>query len=198
MGGEGPLSAVLGAMAGIAGDPLSAGARGILLQAYEEGRANYEGVAIPFDIYARRILQLVVLPRGDSREEWAEDLAERLGRSGGPDLYLAIACEEGVPGAWQAFQDRYEPRMRRIASARGARGFDIERLASEILGDLYTPAEGSGHNTRLGAYSGTGSLHSWLAAILRRKVSDDRRSRARSPVNGATGRSIDTTEKSVW
>jgi RNA polymerase sigma factor (sigma-70 family) len=135
-------------------------------------------VGLPFETYSRRVLDLVVVPRGTARVEWAEEMAERLTRSGGPDLYLAIACEERLPGSWEAFRERYESNLRRLARANGARGFDIERVAGEVISELYAPRGRGRHRTGLGTFSGAGSLLAWLTVVLRRRLADERRTLA--------------------
>jgi RNA polymerase sigma factor (sigma-70 family) len=145
------------------------------VDAWDVGRGRYPGLALPFDTYARRVLELVLLPRGADRVDWTAELAERLRRSGGPDLYLAVACEERVSGAWEAFRDHYEPKLRSLARAHGARGFDIGRVAADVLGELSVPRASGRRRTGLGAYAGAGSLLAWLTVVLRRRMSDERR-----------------------
>jgi RNA polymerase sigma factor (sigma-70 family) len=157
---------------------------GLLVRVHGEGRERFPTVDLPFEVFALRVLQVVARPSGPNLELWPEELAERLEKSGGADLYLAIACDLGIEGAWEAFQQVYLPALRRIARNRGVRGSDVEEVAATLLADLATPAEGGAARTPLGSYSGAGTLLGWLTAVLRNRMVDERREEDRRTRTG--------------
>jgi RNA polymerase sigma-70 factor (ECF subfamily) len=94
-----------------------------------------------------------------------------------PDLFLAAACERGLPGAWDRFQAQYVPRIRaflrspRVGADEAASG----ALADELLGRLFLPPKSGDTRTRLGTYDGRASLFGWLCTVARRAWIDERR-----------------------
>jgi RNA polymerase sigma factor (sigma-70 family) len=167
--------------------PIPPGREALLRRVYDEGRANYGPLDLPFEVFARRVLELVARPSGPKIHLWVDELAERLNRSGDADLYLAIACDEKIPGAWEVFQERYVPKLRTLAHRNGARGAEVQHIAEGLLGDLFTPPKRGKARTHLGTYSGAGSLIAWLAAVLNHRMTDERRSRE-SARRSASGR----------
>src|SRR5258706_3970078 len=167
--------------------PAAPGHEPILRRVFEHGRSVYGPLDLTFEVFARKVLELVARPSGPKLHLWAKELEERLAKSGDADLYLAIACEEGVPGAWEAFRKRYVPNLRSLARRNGARGSEIDHASEGLLGDLFTPPKRGNAKTQLGTYSGSGSLLSWLAAVLHHRMTDDRRAR-NSARRGHTGR----------
>lgn len=168
---------------------------GVLRRVHEEGRVSYGTLDLPFEVFARRVLEVVARPTGPSLEQWPEELAARLERSGGGDLYLAIACEVGIPGAWEVFQQDYVPALRSLARRHGARGSEIEEAASGILSELCSPATKGPARTQMGTYSGAGSLLGWLSAILKNRIIDERRGRDRRQRTGEAWRERRDTER---
>lgn len=148
----------------------------LLRPAFDDGAAAHGALPFSFDVFSRRALALTVrrLERSmpsPSREE----IADALSRAALADLYLAVACEDGVPGAWERFAERYERTIVALAVRRGASNADAEELASELPGELFTPPPDGGSRTRLGTFDGAGSLQGWLAVIVQRRLADRRR-----------------------
>ncbi len=90
-------------------------------------------------------------------------LEEALQRLVVSDLYLAVACGQGVESAWKRFRGQY----RRLIEATAARaGGEVE--ADELLSELFVGgARGGG---RLQSYRGEGSLAGWIEILVRRRI----------------------------
>jgi RNA polymerase sigma factor (sigma-70 family) len=99
----------------------------------------------------------------------------RLSRTVRRDLFLAIACEEKVPGAWEIFQKTYEAGLRARASGQDGAA---RTVSDGLLADLYQPRVSGTSRTRLGSYDGSGPLGAWLHTVLRHGATDERRRRA--------------------
>ncbi|HVS09119.1 MAG TPA: sigma-70 family RNA polymerase sigma factor [Planctomycetota bacterium] len=110
-------------------------------------------------------------------------LAEVLAQTRGADLYLAIACDAGVAGAWECFTARYGSRLRGLARHFGLSTGDAETLARDLPGDLVSPPPSRTARTIIGTYDGSGTLFDWIATIVARRVTDRMRARARAPEN---------------
>ncbi len=141
---------------------------------YLEGRQAYPGVDLAPEAFAAA-WDRHAAGRG---ARWAAE-----GRGGGQplsarDLYLATACDVGVPTAWETFCLEYLPRLRGLLRKHGA----TEAEAAEVLDDLpgllcERPPNAPGH-TRIGTYDGSGRLISWLSIFSLRAVNGRRRPRA--------------------
>ncbi len=105
----------------------------MLRRGYEEGRAAHGPLDLPVGIYAERVLLLTARRLGAAATE--EEIAGALARAALGDLYLAVACEEGVPGAWERFTEEYGGTLVALAVRRGARGGEAEDLARELPGE---------------------------------------------------------------
>src|SRR5687767_1519562 len=101
--------------------------RASLRRAYDEGRGEHPTLGLSLDRYAATVLALV--QRRYSRlglEATAARVQEAIVTCVAPDLYLATACEVGVPGAWDAIHRLYLGRLTGLALRRGAGGVDGE------------------------------------------------------------------------
>jgi RNA polymerase sigma factor (sigma-70 family) len=105
------------------------------------------------------------------------------------DVYLAIACDEQVPGAWERFIELYRPRLLGLGIRAGSTPTDAPELVDSLLGDLCAPAPRGRARTRLGTYDGSGSLFAWLAVMLKRRLADRLRARRMLPLDGGAGAS---------
>jgi RNA polymerase sigma factor (sigma-70 family) len=146
-----------------------------LRAAHEAGRRAHPDLRLPFEAFAA----------GAARRPGAPtEVAEALGRAAQGDLFLAIGCEVGAPGAWERFCGTYRERLEALLLARGAGRADAEALAADLLADLALPPPRPGPRTLLGTYDGSGSLFAWLAVILARRRA---RIAARRPVSLSPG-----------
>jgi RNA polymerase sigma factor (sigma-70 family) len=107
-------------------------------------------------------------------------LDEFLRRTALADLCLALACEAGIPAAWEAFTRVYAPQIRWMALGKGASGPEASAIADELPGALACPPARGGVRTRLGTFDGTGSLRAWLRTIVGCAVADLRRAPRRA------------------
>jgi RNA polymerase sigma factor (sigma-70 family) len=98
-----------------------------------------------------------------------ETLRDVVGRMPLADVALAIACAEGVAGAWEALVARLRPRLEGLARRRGASDADAAALAGDALAEMTVPAGPRGRRP-IDTYDGAGSLFGWAAVILVRKL----------------------------
>ena len=152
-----------------------------LRRGYEEGRSVHGPLALSYEAFAARAMDLTRrrLERLGGPPAPAE-VDEALARAALGDLFLAVACEEGTPGAWERFTAAFGRTLVALAIRRGASSAEAEDLAREIPGELFTPPPRGGCRTRLGTFDGAGSLTGWLAVIVQRRLADRRRAAART------------------
>src|SRR5688572_3084681 len=129
-------------------DRLLAGCRDLLESALAEAEASWGRFDLPLERFASRAAALVAsrLERAGV-EATAGEAREVLRRTARADLALAIACEEGVPGAWEALVAGLLPRLAGLARKRGLSQADAEALASDVVSDLSLPAAWSRSRT---------------------------------------------------
>jgi RNA polymerase sigma-70 factor len=155
----------------------------LLRRGFDEGRAAHPGPGPTFEAYARHVLDRTRRRlSGDGGDPPGDEVAEALSRAALADLYLAAACEENLPGAWEAFAGFARTTVLALALRAGASRAEAEELAQSIPGELYAAPPGGAARTRLGTYDGSGSLAGWLAVIVRRRVADRRRGPAAAMV----------------
>jgi RNA polymerase sigma factor (sigma-70 family) len=158
---------------------LASAHRDRLLSVYEKGRQAYGGLPLDFDAFTPRALECVRRRMARAGLALTPDrVGEALSSSHVADLFLAIACDEGVAGAWEVFADRFGPRLRELALRGGAARGEAGDIARELPGELCTPPPTGNTRTHLGTYDGTGSLLGWLKVIVLRRVVDRRRAHA--------------------
>lgn len=153
----------------------------ILRAGFEAGRVEYGPLPLDFERFASAAHAAVVrrVPGDRIGAMLASTVETAFAKMALPDLFLAVACENGIAGAWEVLTSRLRPRLRSVVRARGVTGDEADEIVLEILGDLATaPADGRGR-TQLSGYLGAGSLAGWLSVIAFRRVVD--RARARKP-----------------
>ena len=168
-----------GAWAGSALEPL-------LRRAFEAGSREYGPLPLTLEVFARRALELArarLLRSGLPCPP--ERIAELLERAAVADLYLSIACEEGLERGWEAFTARFLPRVKALALWHGASPSEAEDLALDLPGHLAAPPRGGAPRTRLGTYNGAVSLFDWLAVIVVQRLTDRWRTLRRAPREAA-------------
>jgi RNA polymerase sigma factor (sigma-70 family) len=99
----------------------------------------------------------------------------------GSDLYLTVACDLGVDGAWEAFERAFVPRLKGLFQRRGIPVTLGEEILADLPGDLCTPPPRGGARTRIGSYDGTEDLFSWLAVVVLRRRADRVRTLTKMP-----------------
>ena len=167
-----------------------------LQREYKKGKKKFAGLDLPFESYAKKVFSLVCgrLEQGQIPKS-KERILEVLELTACMDLYLTIACENGIPGAWEAFMQYYIPKLRSIAVHQKCPSGSAEELALNTAGDLFQPPPQGGARTRLGTYDGSGSLSAWLAVIVKRRIIDSfREQKTVSTDNGSFELSSNITE----
>jgi len=143
---------------------------------FEAGRAAHPDLPLPYERFARRLVEIVHRrPMGELADTAPGNFMMRLSRVAGSEIYLAIACEEHLPGAWEAFQATHAEDLKRAAVRHRAPGTDSEEIAEGLIGDLFAPPAGGAARTRLGTWDGSGPLGAWLVAVLRNRFLDAKR-----------------------
>jgi len=150
-----------------------------LRRVFERGRRAHPGLPLDPEAFSRRVLEItsVRLARA-GLPLTRERVSDALARVEAADLYLAVACERRVPGAWEALTDRLLPPLRSLAIKAGAPASLVDELVAELPGFLLLAPGRSGARPRISGYEGTGTLLSWMFAILYRRIGK-RRSRER-------------------
>jgi RNA polymerase sigma factor (sigma-70 family) len=141
--------------------------------ALAEARRTWGPFALPLERFVARAEAVVArrLAR-EGKEPTPAARADVIGRTARVDLALAVACEDGASGAWEALHGRLLPRLSGLARKRGRSDVDAEALASDVLSEMALPPGGSSPaRTLLGTFDGTGSLFGWSAVILVRRLS---------------------------
>lgn len=150
----------------------------LLQQAFAAGAARYGEFPLPFARYAEHALQHVRtrLQRAGVAPT-PPHLSRELARAAAADLYLALACDDGLPGAWEAFTAHFLPRVRGLLRQAGAPDQLADEITDSLPGDLIAAPGTTGARTRLGTYDGSGSLFGWLAIVALRALARERRAR---------------------
>jgi RNA polymerase sigma-70 factor (ECF subfamily) len=122
---------------------------------------------------------------GLTAEEFAEILREIYGRYLAPnaaeeererfcrglqleDLALARACAKGNETAWNRFVTRYKTKLHEAALAIVKEQSGARELADSLCGELFGTRQTAGGDriSKLGSYTGRGSLEGWLRTLL--------------------------------
>jgi RNA polymerase sigma factor (sigma-70 family) len=176
-----------------------------LRRAYEQGEHEYGTLALPYPRFAQRYLSLTcrrLLQSGVATTD--AKIAAALHRAAGADVYLTVACDESIAGAWEVFTRRFVPRLRGLARKRGASATEADDLAHQLPAELAQAPTNRETRTRLGRYDGSSSLLSWLTVICLRRLVDLRRARAVRPAavgavpdRAALGRRADPSRRAA-
>jgi RNA polymerase sigma factor (sigma-70 family) len=162
--------------------PVSAAVSAALAAAFERGRIAHPSCSLARAVFDEEVLVRVRRRFAGAAHSGDRELAAAIDRLASADVYLALACEHGVPGAWERFDARHRPRLREQARRLGAASDLAEELAADVLAELCAPPAERGARTRLSRYDGSGSLEAWLALIVRHRLVD--RVRVRRPAAG--------------
>lgn len=97
------------------------------------------------------------------------------------DLCLIMACERGDEKAWEDLLANFDSTVKSAARKIAAGAEDADDLASSIWAELYglrQDADGV-RKSKLGYYSGRGSLAGWLRAVVSQMAVDQFRKQSR-------------------
>src|SRR5215510_7684787 len=90
----------------------------------------------------------------------------------GDDLYLAFACAQHSPQAWDRFMNGYRRYIHNLAAFVSPVKSVGYELAENIMADLFLP-DRSGRS-RIASYNGRSSLATWLRVIICRRAINER------------------------
>ena len=90
----------------------------------------------------------------------------------GDDLYLAFACAQHSPQAWDRFTNSYQRYIYNLAAFVSPVKCMAYELAENILADLFLP-DHSGRS-RIASYDGRSSLATWLRVIICHRAINER------------------------
>lgn len=150
-------------------------------------------------------VQRVISRAGNARGVTADDIRPRVVRSlekyiakGNPgpergevrqfideiradDLCLVLACERGDEKAWEDLVKDFDSTIRSAARKMSSNAEDAEDLASSIWAELYGLRQDADGNkkSKLGYYSGRGSLAGWLRAVVSQLAVDEFRKQSK-------------------
>lgn len=97
------------------------------------------------------------------------------------DLCLVLACEKGDEKAWEDMVANFDATVKSAARKISSNNEDAEDLASSIWAELYGLRQDADGNkkSKLGYYSGRGSLGGWLRAVVSQLAIDAYRKQSR-------------------
>ncbi len=155
--------------------PATATEREILGRLFGAGRSAHPSLALGaarFDVGALERAAWTAADDEDSREAALLAL-DRRGR--GADLFLALACDAGIPGAWDRLCATALPAVARGLAARGLDPAVADAEAADLPGHLIQNPEHARSATRLGGYRGSSSLPTFLTVAAYARWSTERR-----------------------
>jgi RNA polymerase sigma factor (sigma-70 family) len=146
-----------------------------LRDAHARGARAHPSFAVGAETFARSASgRIAAFLGGAGVPAPAERVAAGVRGAAVEDLYLAVACEERVPGAWEAVAAQLSPPLLRSAARRGAA--DPDALVQDVLGALALEASGTDPRPLLSTYAGQGSLVGFATLLLARRMARDARS----------------------
>jgi DNA-directed RNA polymerase specialized sigma24 family protein len=145
---------------------------------FRAGREAHPGIWLEHPEFARGARERASWTAKDDggSEEDALSAMERRGR--GPDLYLALACDARIEGAWDRFCATTLPAVARALAAQGVPPAEADAAAAELPGHLIQPPRHGRSRTRLGGYRGASSLATFLAVAALALRTSARRGRS--------------------
>lgn len=153
----------------------------VLREQYDGGVASYPQVPLSREAHSEDVL-------GRTRAwctETREATADALRRLHGLDLFLAIACDRSASEAWGTLRRQFAMRLTSLGMQRGMVRATAEDHVDDLFSDMALPPKRGHGRTRLWAYTGRGSLFSYLATLLLRRRADVARQRQRRRAHAA-------------
>jgi len=154
--------------------------RQVVATHHAQGVQTYEDQGLSASAFGKRLLQLTRRWFGGADRE----LPRVLSNLAGADLYLASACEARRDSAWVKLRHAFRSRLLALGVSRSIPRESALEWIDDMLADLSLPPTRGEDQHRIGAYSGRGSLFSFLATLFLRRRADEvdaaARRRARS------------------
>lgn len=130
---------------------------------HERGRAAWPGVEVPPEEFAAHLARCVAAAAGASG-----DPASELARLRTSDLYLALACLHGAPGAAESFERALLGEVTAAVAALRA-GDDLHAEAVQRTRTRLLVGAGA-RPPAIGEYTGRGDLFSWTRVVAVREA----------------------------
>jgi RNA polymerase sigma-70 factor len=147
-------------------------------------------VGLSLESYANRLASIASAfqrQRGDLSGQHSE-VVSFVSRLHTDDLYLALACVQGLEAAWERFNLRYRPYVEELA-----RRFDwmcdSAEIADAVLADLWLPDRSC--RPRIASYDCRYSLATWLRAIVAHRMINEKRRKPPVAVSGSAAEPAD-------
>lgn len=137
-----------------------------LAMGFAAGRLSYPEIEVPIEAWRQTVLGHINARTGRSDPHETEAL---LAATHSADLYLAIACDLGLPNVWERFLERYEALLESEAEGLTVGLPKRDRFVADFLAELFKGRAARGadeQRTRLGDYDGSASLGTWLRVLL--------------------------------
>jgi RNA polymerase sigma-70 factor, ECF subfamily len=151
-----------------------------------------KALQLRFDIYTEQVYQhgyyfhgdLQIIPGEFKAHLWNiiekylddkasdNDISRIINSLHGDDLYLAFACAQHSPQAWDRFTNSYRGYIHNLAAFVSPVKCVGYELAENILADLFFP-DRSGRS-RIASYNGRSSLATWLRVIICHRAINER------------------------
>ncbi len=138
-----------------------------LSRGFRQGVAAYGSFELGFPEFARSVLRRAA-PRLDDHATTADILAH----TNLQDLYLAVACDLALPGAWRALYGQVCPMVARALVRRGMPMIEASHLSVGLPGHLLL---GVRRRRPFSTYAGRSSIVTWLLGVALRRLCDKRR-----------------------
>jgi len=155
--------------------PPTATEREVVARLFAAGRAAHAMLVLgvgPFETGALDRATWTAADDEGTREDALRAIEQR-GR--GADLFLALACDANVPGAWERLCAATLPAVARGLCARGLAPAAADAEAGDLPGHLIQRPEHGRSSTRLGGYRGSSSLATFLTVAAYARWSTERR-----------------------
>lgn len=136
---------------------------------HAQGIQTYEDHSLARGAFGQRLLRVTRRWFGGADRE----LPEALSKLAGADLYLTSACEARRDSAWVKLRHAFRGRLLALGVSRSMPRESALEWIDDMLADLSLPPTRGADQHRIGAYSGRGSLFSFLATLFLRKRADE-------------------------
>jgi RNA polymerase sigma-70 factor (ECF subfamily) len=154
---------------------------------YRNGYSCHGDLQVGLKEFEVKLRSIVEISLGDNAT--GDDAVRIITSLHGNDLYLAFACAQHSPVAWDRFISIYRKYTHDLTAFVCPVKSMIYELAETILTDLFLP-DRSGYS-RIASYDGRSSLATWLRAIICHRAINERERK----FNGMTQLNEDIFEK---
>jgi RNA polymerase sigma-70 factor (ECF subfamily) len=161
-------------------------ARNLAQEQYEAGRRSFPGIRLLFGALLKKVLSVLGKHFPDYQAFFREsskrltEVLDFLKRLRWQELYLTTACAQKDGAAWECFQARYLPMLKKAAMSVAKNAMQAHEICSTVLSNLFLPSAATEDSEpKISQYDGIGSLEGWLRIILSRMVIDQHRAARR-------------------